>query len=112
METIKSESGPGNGHALLGGNSENIDIAATGESKVDAPRPSVERIASSAHQAVDRLASSATRAAQTLGVKSDQVKDAQERMTEELRVYVRDNPMTAVGLGIAAGFLLSRLINL
>lgn len=112
METIKSESSLSNGHSPLGGNSENIDVAATGESKMGAARPSVERIASSAHQAVDRLASSATRAAQTLGVKSDQVKDTQQRMTEELRVYVRDNPMTAVGLSIAAGFLLSRLINL
>jgi ElaB/YqjD/DUF883 family membrane-anchored ribosome-binding protein len=112
METIKSSSSFSNGHAPLSGHNENINSPESIESTLMSAHSAVERIASGAHRAVDKLASSATRATQTLGMKSDQVKDVQERIAEELRVYVRNKPMTAVGVGIAVGFLLSRLINL
>jgi ElaB/YqjD/DUF883 family membrane-anchored ribosome-binding protein len=112
METIKSPSTPSNGHAPLSSSSENFSSQESSENMLTSTHPRVERVASSAHQAVDKLAGSANRAAQTLGVKTVQVKDAQERMAEELRVYVRNNPMTSVGIAVAAGFLLSRLINL
>lgn len=76
-----------------------------------AARPMVDRIASGAHQAVDKIAGAAGQAAETLGVRGEQLKNAQVRAVEQCRGYVRDKPVTALGIAIAAGFLLSRLLR-
>lgn len=77
----------------------------------DAARPMVDRITSTAHQTVDKLASVAVQAAETLGVKGGQLKDMQAQAMEQCRGYVRAHPVTSVGIAIAAGFLLSRLLR-
>jgi ElaB/YqjD/DUF883 family membrane-anchored ribosome-binding protein len=77
----------------------------------DAARPAVDRIASGAHQAVDKVASVAAQAAETLGVKGEQLKDMQTRAMEQCRVYVRENPVASLGIAVAAGYLLSRLLR-
>lgn len=94
----------------------NIDEASAGAHRTidkvtDAARPAVERVATGAHQAVDKLADAAANATETFGVKSEQLKEAQTRITENFRNYVRDNPLATVGIAVAAGFLLSRFIN-
>jgi len=48
---------------------------------------------------------------ETLGIKGEQLSDAQARLAEAGRNYVRDNPMMAVGIAIAAGFVLSRMFS-
>ena len=91
------------------------DASATAHSAIDkmsdAARPAVERLATGAHQAVDKIAGAASTAADSLAVKGEQLMDAHARMTEECRVYVRANPMAAVGIAVAAGFVLSRLFS-
>ena len=87
-----------------------IDQASMGAHDVidkvsNATRPVVDRIASGAHQAVDRIASAADQAAETLDVKGEQLKNAQVRAMEQCRGYVRDHPVTSLGIAIAAGFL-------
>ena len=77
----------------------------------DVTRPVVDRIASGAHQAVDRIAGAAGQAADTLGVKHEQLRNAQVRAMEQWRGYVRDHPVASVGMAVAAGFLLSRLVS-
>lgn len=77
----------------------------------DAARPMVDRVASGAHQAVDRIGSAAGQAAETLGAKGEQLMDAQSRAMEQCRGYVRDNPLASLGIAIAAGFVLSRLLS-
>jgi ElaB/YqjD/DUF883 family membrane-anchored ribosome-binding protein len=77
----------------------------------DVSRPAVDRIASDAHQTVDKIASAAGQAADALGVKGAQLKNAQVRAMEQCRGYVRDNPATAMGIAITAGFVLSRLLS-
>ncbi|MFD2272193.1 hypothetical protein ACFS07_16230 [Undibacterium arcticum] len=72
-----------------------------------AARPAVDRIASGAHQAVDKLAV----AAGTLGSKGDQLKEVQARLMEEARVYVRENPVTSLGIAAGIGYLLSRVFS-
>lgn len=78
----------------------------------DAARPMVDRLASGAHQAVDKIASAAGQAAETLGVKGEQLKNAQAQALEQARGYVREHPVTSIGIAVAAGFLLSRLLSL
>ena len=77
----------------------------------DAARPVVDRLASGAHQAVDKLASAAGQAAETLSVRGEQLKNAQAQAMEQARIYVRENPVTALGIAVATGFLLSRLLR-
>jgi len=77
----------------------------------NAAHPVVDRIASGVHVAVDKVAGAAGQAAETLGVKGTQFKNAQGRALEECRGFVRDNPVKAVAVGVAAGFLLSRLLS-
>jgi ElaB/YqjD/DUF883 family membrane-anchored ribosome-binding protein len=68
----------------------------------------VDRIASSAHQTVDRLASVANSAASQLNVKADDLMAAKDRWAETCTTYVKENPFVALGIAVAAGFLLSR----
>lgn len=71
----------------------------------------VDKIASGAHQAVDRIASAATSAASQLGMKSEDMLEAKDRMLDSTREYVRTNPMAALGIALAAGFVLSRIMS-
>ena len=77
----------------------------------DAARPMVDRLASGAHQAVDKLASAAGQAAETLGVKGEQLKNAQAQALEQARLYVREHPVASLGIAVAAGFVLSRVLR-
>jgi len=78
----------------------------------DAAGPMVDRIASGAHQAVDKIAGAAGQAAETLSVKGGQLKNAQAQAMEQARIYVRGHPLAALGIAVAAGYLLSRLLRL
>jgi ElaB/YqjD/DUF883 family membrane-anchored ribosome-binding protein len=71
----------------------------------------VDKIASGAHQAVDRIASAATSAASQLGVKGDQVMEAKDRMMDSVSEYVRAKPLAALGIALAAGFVISKIIS-
>jgi ElaB/YqjD/DUF883 family membrane-anchored ribosome-binding protein len=77
----------------------------------NAARPAVDRLASGAHQTVDKIAGAAGQAVETFGIKGKQLSDAQARLAEATRNYVRDNPAVAIGIAIAAGFLLSRVLS-
>lgn len=96
--------------------STSIDQASAGaHQKIDrateAARPAVERMATGAHQVVDKLAGVAASAADKLGTKGEKMKETQSRLTEASRDYIRENPMTSIGIAVAAGVVLSRLIN-
>lgn len=76
-------------------------------SAADANVPTVQHLAAGAHQVVDNIAGAAREAAANLEGKGDELRDAQVRITEACREHVRDNPMTSLGIAVAAGFLLS-----
>jgi ElaB/YqjD/DUF883 family membrane-anchored ribosome-binding protein len=82
----------------------------------------VDRAAQSAHEAIDRLAakagpavekvrSSANSAAETLKARADQFGELEEEWIEATRGYVRENPLTAVAIGVLAGVVLSKLAS-
>ena len=77
----------------------------------ESARPAVDRLTASAHQAVDTLAGIASGAADTLGVKGEQLKGATDEMTQTARDYVRENPLISLGIAVAGGLLLSRLLS-
>lgn len=93
-----------------------VDHAAMGAHETitavsDSARPAVNRMASSAHDVVDRVAGVATHTAETLGIKGEQLKSAQKRLMEGARDYVREHPVASLGIAVATGYLLSRLLS-
>ncbi|MCD2451170.1 DUF883 family protein [Methylicorpusculum oleiharenae] len=71
----------------------------------------IDKAANTANEAIDKVANATNQAAEALGKKGEQLKNAEQQLLEDCRVYIRDNPITSVGIAVAAGFLLSRLIS-
>lgn len=71
----------------------------------------IEKAASSAHETVDMIANMTTQAVESLGEKGEQLKSSEQQLVENCRSYVHENPITALGIAAAAGFLLSRLLS-
>ncbi|MGZ8183024.1 MAG: DUF883 family protein [Methylobacter sp.] len=69
----------------------------------------IEKASASAHEVVDKITNAASQATEALGEKGEQLKNAEQQMMNQCRGYVRDNPITSLGIAVAAGFLLSRL---
>jgi len=93
-----------------------VDKAGTGarsaiDRVADATHPAVDRVAAGAHQAVDRIAGAAGKTAQSLGVKGEQLRSTQMRAMDQCRGYIRSNPLASLGIAVAAGYLLSRLLS-
>jgi ElaB/YqjD/DUF883 family membrane-anchored ribosome-binding protein len=75
----------------------------------DAAGPVVDHMASNAHAAIDTVAGVAATAADTLGIKGEQLTNAQAKLIEAARDYTREQPIVALGIAVAAGWILSRL---
>jgi ElaB/YqjD/DUF883 family membrane-anchored ribosome-binding protein len=71
----------------------------------------VDKIASGAHQAVDRIAAAANSAASQFGVKGEEMLELKDRALDSAREYVREKPITALAIAVAAGFVLSKLMR-
>ena len=71
----------------------------------------IDKASHSAHEAVDKIASATNQAAEALGEKGEQLKNAEQQLMESCRGYVQDNPITSLGIAVAAGFLLSRVLS-
>jgi len=43
--------------------------------------------------------------------KSEQLIDTEQRLVKHCQSYIRENPITSLGIAVAGGFLLSRLLS-
>lgn len=77
----------------------------------DAAHPAFDKLASTAHVAVDRAGVAATQTAKTLGARGDQLNASGKRAVERAGAFVNDNPVASLGLAVAVGYLLSRLVS-
>jgi len=84
---------------------------ATVDKIAGAARPAVDKLADSAHQAVDKMTSLASTAADTFQQKRVQLNTAGAELADNARTYVRANPIAAVGIAAAVGFILSRVMK-
>jgi ElaB/YqjD/DUF883 family membrane-anchored ribosome-binding protein len=87
------------------------DDPRSGNSSTERPTSAsttVDRIATGAHQAVDRIAAAANSAADQLNVKGEDLMAAKDRWAQVCGSYVKDNPLLALGIAAAVGFLVSR----
>jgi ElaB/YqjD/DUF883 family membrane-anchored ribosome-binding protein len=61
------------------------------------------------HTTVDRAAALAHSAADQVSTKTDEWIHTQDRLLSSTREYIREQPMAALGIALAVGFLLSRI---
>ncbi len=87
---------------------KNINEAKETEEKI---KETIDKVSHSAHAAVDKIAHASHQTAEVLGEKGEQLRTAEEELVESYRDYIRENPISSVGIAVAAGFLLSRLLN-
>ncbi|RUO19425.1 DUF883 domain-containing protein [Aliidiomarina maris] len=71
----------------------------------------VRRAANAAHEGVDRAADYATHAAESLSERGHQLKQKEEEWVGKVNDYVQKNPVTALGIAVAGGFLISRILS-
>jgi ElaB/YqjD/DUF883 family membrane-anchored ribosome-binding protein len=69
----------------------------------------VDRLSQSAHDAVDKAASVASSYAERFSSKGDELMQMQEDWIDSARDYVREKPLQALGIALAAGYLLHML---
>ena len=82
------------------------------DSASDVLRPAIDHLVAGVHEAVEHLASFATQASGKLELTDDQVKQAQTRMLRSAQGYVREKPLTSLGIAVAAGFLVGWALRL
>lgn len=81
------------------------------EATSTAQKHNIDRLSQSAHQSVDRAAEAAAAAADRFSEKADELYAMQQDWIESGREYVREHPVAAIGLAVAAGYLLSMLMR-
>ena len=80
-------------------------MATERQQKADLDR-NIERVSQSAHQAVDRAAAAASGVVEGISGKGQDILDWKDSWMDEARDYVRENPLAAIGIAVAAGYLL------
>ena len=71
----------------------------------------IDKATNSANEAIDKPASATNQDIEAQGKNGEQLKSAELQLVEDCRVYVHDNPITSLGIAVAAGFLLSRMLS-
>lgn len=76
-----------------------------------AKHPRVDAIATGAHEAVDWAADATNTATDSLSDTGHEMKALEEKWLAKAREYVQENPTTSLGIALAGGYLLSRILR-
>ena len=71
----------------------------------------VDRAAAGAHKTVDKIANATQHAADAISEKGEKLHDLQDEWLKNVRSYINGHPVQSVGIAIAGGFLLSRILS-
>ena len=66
----------------------------------------IDRMSQSAHDTIDRAASAASSAYERVSAKGEEFMQMHEDWIDAAREYVREKPLQALGIAVAAGYLL------
>ena len=86
-------------------------IAGAADEAARRAKPAIDRVAAVAHQAVDKAAGAAGPTADWLTARGERLNATREKLVGDASSYVSSNPLKALAIALAAGFLLSRLIR-
>jgi ElaB/YqjD/DUF883 family membrane-anchored ribosome-binding protein len=81
------------------------------DSVSEAAHPAIDHMTTNAHSAVNRAGVVAGHAAETVGGKGDQLNATGQKLFDQAGGYVRENPIASLGMAVAAGYLLSRILS-
>ncbi|MEX2130040.1 MAG: hypothetical protein WD772_01030 [Pseudohongiellaceae bacterium] len=76
-------------------------------SATEKSHPAIDRIAAGAHHATDRIGEATTHAASAIDHKSDQFMDAEARLLANVREFIQEKPLSALGIALGAGYVLN-----
>jgi ElaB/YqjD/DUF883 family membrane-anchored ribosome-binding protein len=113
MENTKSATGGINGKQEAWDNKVddmNTQAHSTIDQASETAKPAIDQATSAAHGAADKMSEGANRAKAMLKDRYEQMRGQQEKWADEARIRVRENPMAALGIALAAGFLLRRVL--
>ncbi|SJM89548.1 conserved hypothetical protein [Crenothrix polyspora] len=71
----------------------------------------IDKASDSVHDVVDKITDVSNQAADALSEKGKQLKNAEQRLMKDCCSYVKENPVTSLGIAVASGFLLSRILS-
>jgi ElaB/YqjD/DUF883 family membrane-anchored ribosome-binding protein len=71
----------------------------------------IERASGTAHETVERVAQTASEYAERFGEKAEEWLEMKDNWVEGAREYVREHPVAALGIAVAAGYVLSMLMR-
>lgn len=74
-------------------------------------QPAITQAAAMAHQAVDKVADVAAPAAGWLAEQGQSLDATQKKLVADTCNYVSANPLKSLGIAVAAGFILSRMMR-
>lgn len=86
-------------------------IAGAADEAARTVKPKIDQVAAMAHQAVDKAVDAAAPAADWLANQGESLNATQKKLVADTCSYVSANPLKSVGIAVAAGFLLSRIIR-
>ena len=86
-----------------------FDSAAAVDRVAQRAHDAIDSVAAKAKPAVERVHSAASQAADALHAKADALGELEEQWLDSARTHIREQPLTAIAIGLLAGLLLSRL---
>ena len=81
------------------------------EQETTTMKTTTDKVSDFAHETVDTIANASNQAREAFDEKSDQLINAEQRLVKNCQGYIRENPITSLGIAVASGFLLSRLLS-
>jgi ElaB/YqjD/DUF883 family membrane-anchored ribosome-binding protein len=69
----------------------------------------IDRLAESAHGAIDRATQTASDVAERFGQRGEELWAMKDDYMETARDYVKENPLMALGIALAAGYLFGKI---
>jgi ElaB/YqjD/DUF883 family membrane-anchored ribosome-binding protein len=86
-------------------------ISGAAEEAARKAKPAIEHVTAMAHKAVDNVAGSAAPAADWLAAQGNTINIAQKKVIADTSAYISANPFKSLGMAMAAGYLLSRVLR-
>ena len=105
-----------NGPAGMNAPKESVDRLASGahsgiNAAAEAAHPAIDRLASGAHRAVNSADEAANNATDALAKAGNKAGEKGEELYAAGASYMREHPMFTIGIAVATGYLLSRLLS-